>query len=542
MAPEQVRNEAVDQRADIFALGAVICEMLTGSQLFRGETTLATLDAVLTREPPDLAAANAAVPAPLAAVVRRALARQPHERFAAADDVAAALEEIIGARRVEPRWALRAQLRRPIAVAAALLVILATAAGGWQWWQVTNRTRWARTIAGPDARRLLNRGDYTEAFLLARRALDAAPDDQELNQLWLDASTPSFLASNTPGANVALAAYGTSSPQWFDLGQTPLTGVRLPRGLIRVRLSKSGYEPLEVAVAAPAPLLHLQPAGAVPPGMVHVGGGRDPVRFGAIGDLDDFWIDRFEITNRQFKEFVDRGGYERREFWREPFVEAGQPLSWDEAMSRFRDRTGRSGPATWNGGTYADGQADFPVGGVSWYEASAYAAFAGKQLPTVYHWYLAAGLGRFADILTFSNFNGGGPAAVGSHRGLGPFGTYDMAGNVKEWCANATTNGRFLLGGGWNDPPYMYSDYDARAPFARAPAYGFRLARYSRPAPAAVFEPVRVDQLAAARQQTPVDDEIFDVYRRHFAYDREPVNAVVEADERRTVADADADG
>ena len=63
---------------------------------------------------------------------------------------------------------------------------------------------------------------------------------------------------------------------------------------------------------------------AVPPGMVRVVGGRDPVRFGLVGELDDFWIDRFEVTNRQFKEFVDQGGYRRRDYWREPFVEGGQ--------------------------------------------------------------------------------------------------------------------------------------------------------------------------------------------------------------------------
>ena len=109
--------------------------------------------------------------------------------------------------------------------------------------------------------------------------------------------------------------------------------------------------------------------------------------------LDDFWIDRFEVTNRQFKEFVDHGGYRRRDYWREPFVEGGRSVPWEEAVERFRDATGRPGPATWRAGTYPDGQAEFPVGGVSWYEAAAYAAFAGKSLPTMYHWYLCGAPG-----------------------------------------------------------------------------------------------------------------------------------------------------
>ena len=261
-----------------------------------------------------------------------------------------------------------------------------------------------------------------------------------------------------------------------------------------MRISKAGFQPIEGSGSLPRQRYRLDPVDAVPPGMVRVVGGRDPVRFGLVGDLDDFWIDRFEVTNRQFKEFVDQGGYRRRDYWREPFIEGGRSVPWEEAVGRFRDATGRPGPATWRSGTYPDGQADFPVGGVSWYEAAAYAAFAGKSLPTMYHWYRAARLGRFADILTVSNFSGKGPAPVGSHDGLGPFGTYDMAGNVKEWCWNETDNRRFLLGGAWNEPRYMFADYDARGPFERAPGYGFRLAKYIRPLPPAVAAPVRIER------------------------------------------------
>lgn len=82
-------------------------------------------------------------------------------------------------------------------------------------------------------------------------------------------------------------------------------------------------------------------------------------------------------------------------------------------------------------GTYSEGQEDYPVSGVSWYEAAAYAEFAGKSLPTIYHWRRAAP-GYSFEIVTLSNFGGQGPARVGSYQELLPFGNFDMAGNVKE--------------------------------------------------------------------------------------------------------------
>jgi len=195
--------------------------------------------------------------------------------------------------------------------------------------------------------------------------------------------------------------------------------------------------------------------------------------------------------------------------------------------------SGRPGPATWKAGTYPDGEADFPVGGVSWYEAAAYAAFAGKSLPTFYHWYRAADLRRFADILPLSNFDDHGPAPVGRYRGLGPFGTYDMAGNVKEWCWNAVPDGRrFLLGGGWDEGMYMFADTDARRPFERAPEYGFRLAKYIQPVPEAVTAPIPIEEPRRhPLTKRPVSDEVFAVYRRQREYDATPLRAVIESTE-----------
>jgi pimeloyl-ACP methyl ester carboxylesterase len=104
-----------------------------------------------------------------------------------------------------------------------------------------------------------------------------------------------------------------------------------------------------------------------------------------------------------------------------------------------------------------------------------------------------------------------------------------MAGNVREWALNELDGRRFVLGGAWNDSPRMFSNSDARDAFERAPGYGFRLAKYVRPVPANLTAPVRLESLGRnVRKIEPVNDGIFEVYRRQFAYDRTPLNETVE--------------
>jgi Tol biopolymer transport system component len=92
MSPEQVRGQAVDHRSDIFSLGAVLYEMLTGSRAFQGATAADTMSAILKEEPPELSSTVRNLPAALGRVVHRCLEKDPAERFQSARDLAFNLE------------------------------------------------------------------------------------------------------------------------------------------------------------------------------------------------------------------------------------------------------------------------------------------------------------------------------------------------------------------------------------------------------------------------------------------------------------------
>jgi serine/threonine protein kinase len=94
MAPEQVRGKAADARADIFAFGAILYEMLSGKRAFHGDSAVDTMSAILKEDPPDLAETNRNVSPALERVVRHCLEKNPAERFQSARDVAFNLEAL----------------------------------------------------------------------------------------------------------------------------------------------------------------------------------------------------------------------------------------------------------------------------------------------------------------------------------------------------------------------------------------------------------------------------------------------------------------
>jgi dienelactone hydrolase len=212
-------------------------------------------------------------------------------------------------------------------------------------------------------------------------------------------------------------------------------------------------------------------------------------------------------------------------------------------MKEFVDTTDQPGPSTWQGGAYPEGEGDYPVSGVSWYEAAAYAEYAGKSLPTSPHWSVATGgitpwiqapqLGGFAILAPFCNFLGKGPVPVGSLPGLTSFGAFDMAGNVREWCWNETPVGRIIRGGAWGDNTYAFGNRGQAPAMDRSAKNGFRCALYPDPEkiPATAVRFEKLGEPVDPSQVKSVPDPVFQIYKEQFSYDKTELDARVESRE-----------
>ena len=526
MSPEQARGVEVDHRTDIWAFGCLLYELLAGKRAFKSEALSDAIAAVQEREP-DWQALPAKTPARVRDLLRQCLQKDINRRLNNIAHARATLEEV---QREWNRWRFSAIFRQPRLVVAAAAILLLFGFWGVRMYQRNSRVRWVREQAIPEISRLLDSGELRAAFQLMRRAEAVLPNDPALKRIHHDSSLPTSFQTSPTGAEVWATGYAPEDNDWLRLGTTPFTTKELPWGDYRLRITKPGFRTIlgsgEVRGGTTLEF-DLDPEGSIPPEMVRVPGGTvsisnlDPVRLGG------FLIDRYEITNQQFKQFIDRGGYQKQEYWRQDFVQGNRRLSWEEAMQQFRDSTGRPGPSTWKLGEYPPGHADYPVSGVSWYEAAAYAEYAGKQLPTAYHWQQAARPGFYIDIAAASNFRGAGPMPVGSCRGIGVFGTLDMAGNVKEWCWNEIGGQRYIRGGAWNEPEYMFADLDARLPWDRSAQNGIRCVRYDVSAESGLQAPVTRPARDFSREK-PVPNVVFRLYRSLYAYDPVELDSRVE--------------
>lgn len=593
MSPEQVRGQDLDTRTDLWSLGVVLHEMIFGKTPFQGSTSVEKLAAVLYHEPE----APGGVPDELAAIFAKALQKDLEKRYQTAEEIIVDLKHLKqemdfaeqlhihvtsapGDMEIDEKLTQFLSDHPTVQLESASLTGRIKPRFNWKSGAfytilaallLTGGSIWLRNYRVGRAQENLKKVEELaraeknfEAYDLAMQVDSVLPGDENLAKLWPAISDSLTVHSEPAGAKVYLRRFQADAngkfPQREYAGQTPIDALRIPRGNYILQLEKDGFAPFERTISGTIPRIggsfietpplqietRMLEADKLPPRMVHVPAGE----YGLVNwsrsteakvNLAEFFIDKYEVTNAEFKEFVSAGGYWKKEYWRYPIYREGKEISVDDALREFKDKTGLPGPRTWTNQTFPEGKDNFPVTDITWYEATAYAEFRGKKLPTVFQWEKAARDGTFDPRYNAmpwgfirqgettdnrANMRSTGTVSVESNEfGMSPFGAYNMAGNVYEWNLNQSPEGFITSGGAWNDLAYSFGDYGEYPGMYSSNRIGFRCvlnsSELSGNQGAGMLSP------AETPDYKPSSDADFKVWLTHYEYDKKPLNAKV---------------
>lgn len=460
MSPEQCQGQSLDPRSDIYSIGILLYEMLTGAVPFDGESTLQVVYNQLHQIPRSIIELSPHVPEPLANVIMRALEKEPENRQSSAIQLSEELKQAVHLETEESA----ASMAEPYEISPLRPVTGSTSS---KEIQVEDQGRVFPSFGG----RTDSRTD---------RSTTALPDR----------NSRSSIAPNTGESNRSTSPDHKILTSKREFGDDPETRESFTSGKSRLPLFAGAAIAVILLIAGVIYFIRSgeeqvvkKPEPAKPPaGMALIPGGKfmmgrddgSPDE-GPVHEVEikSFFLDVTEVTNQDYKKFVDAMGY--------------------------------SAPKNWNfNGTYAPDEARLPVTYVTWNDATAYVKWAGKRLPTEAEWEYAARGGNNSNVYPwgnewipgYANVDRKGqrkPAPVRSFdKDVSSFGIFDLAGNVSEWVqdnysarygASPDLRLRVYRGGNFLDAPdkstntYRWADFPGDIPDDQILRVGFRGAK-----------------------------------------------------------------
>jgi eukaryotic-like serine/threonine-protein kinase len=456
MSPEQCQGKTLDPSSDLYSIGIILYEMLTGVVPFDGDSALQVVVKQLHDPPQPIRELSPHVPASLAQIVMRALEKEPRSRHTSAAEMNEELKKVL------------------------------EMAGEVEALSFTDQLATMR-MPPPSLRTPVDSGVKTDGEKPKSLEDDPPPSYERETALISPSEAVAFERVTKPNDKVTTPQDSLqeklnedASPRRRRIPLYALAAALLVALTVIIIIKQLGGN--EETLRQETPRQETTPP-TPPEGMVYIPGGKfimgsdngEPYEGPAIEkDVKPYFIDKYEVTNQDYKKFVAARSYRV--------------------------------PSNWKlNGSYDPDEATYPVTFVTWEDARAYAAWANKRLPTETEWEFAARGGNKGFLYPwgnewqegYANLNRKGATKASPissfEKDISPFGVFDMAGNVYEWVEDFFTYGyrgeidqsvRVFRGGSYFTPPVKslntkrWSDFpDDKLPEVSKRLIGFRCAK-----------------------------------------------------------------